>query len=36
MPEGYFVHLEKIRGESKKMKVITIAQEAVANGSAGT
>ena len=32
---GYFEHLEKIRGESKKLKVMERAREAVANGSAG-
>lgn len=36
VPEGYFVHLEKVRGETKKMKIISNAREAVANGSAGT
>lgn len=35
VPEGYFTHLEKIRGETKKMKVMESAREAVANGSAG-
>ena len=34
VPEGYFAHLEHIRGESKKMKVIENAREAVANGMA--
>ena len=34
IPEGYFAHLERIRGESKKMKVIESAREAVAKGSA--
>ena len=34
VPKGYFEHLEKIRGETKKMKVIERAREAVANGSA--
>ncbi|KAL9635396.1 MAG: hypothetical protein Q9164_003487 [Protoblastenia rupestris] len=32
----YFADLEKIRGESKKMKAVENAREAVANGSAGT
>lgn len=32
---GYFEHLEKVRGESKKMKLMESAREAVANGSAG-
>ncbi|KAL9131967.1 MAG: hypothetical protein Q9217_000247 [Psora testacea] len=36
VPAGYFVHLEKVRGENKKMKVIENAREAVVNGSAGT
>lgn len=35
VPDGYFIHLEKIRGETKKMKVMESAREAVANGSAG-
>ena len=35
VPKGYFKHIERIRGESKKMKVIENAREAVANGSAG-
>lgn len=35
VPNGYFEHLEKIRGETKKMKVMENAREAVANGSAG-
>ena len=35
VPNGYFDHLERIRGHSKKMKVIKRAREAVANGSAG-
>ena len=34
VPDGYFAHLERIRGESKKMKVIESAREAVAKGSA--
>ena len=33
---GYFAHLGKVRGESKKMKGLESAREAVANGSAGT
>ena len=36
VPMGYFEHLERIRGETKKMKVMESAREAVANGSAGT
>lgn len=32
---GYFAHLEKIRGETRKMKIMEHAREAVANGSAG-
>ena len=36
VPEGYFEHLERVRGETKKMKVMESAREAVANGSAGT
>jgi len=36
VPDGYFAHLERIRGETKKMKVMENAREAVANGSAGT
>lgn len=31
---GYFAHLEKIRGETRKMKIMEYAREAVANGSA--
>ena len=34
VPEGYFTHLERIRGESKKMKVIENAREAVSKGTA--
>ena len=30
--EGYFKHLEEIRGETRKMKVLEKAREAVANG----
>lgn len=36
VPEGYFEHLERVRGETKKMKVMESAREAVANGYAGT
>lgn len=36
VPPGYFAHLERIRGESKKMKVIESAREAVAKGAANT
>lgn len=32
---GYFEHLERVRGETKKLKVMERAREAVANGSAG-
>jgi amidophosphoribosyltransferase len=32
---GYFEHLEKVRGETKKWKVMESARQAVANGSAG-
>ena len=35
VPNGYFAHLERIRGQNKKMKVIESAREAVAKGSAG-
>ncbi len=35
VPEGYFQHIEKVRGETRKMKVMKSAREAVANGSAG-
>ena len=35
VPNGYFAHLERIRGHSKKMKVIEGARKAVAKGSAG-
>ena len=35
VPDGYFEHLERVRGENKKMKVIENAREAVAKGSAG-
>lgn len=35
VPGGYFSHLEQIRGETKKMKVMEHAREAVANGCAG-
>ena len=35
VPDGYFEHLEKVRGETKKMKVMDRARAAVANGSAG-
>ena len=34
VPDGYFVHLERVRGENKKMKMIESARGAVANGSA--
>ncbi|KAL9029997.1 MAG: hypothetical protein Q9196_001827 [Gyalolechia fulgens] len=32
--EGYFQHLEEVRGETRKLKVLEKAREAVANGSA--
>lgn len=32
---GYFEHLERVRGETKKLKVMEQAREAVANGFAG-
>ena len=35
VPRGYFQHLEQVRGETKKIKVMESAREAVANGSAG-
>ena len=35
VPEGYFRHIEKVRGETKKMKIMENAREAVANGFAG-
>ncbi len=35
VPNGYFVHLERVRGETKKMKMMDNARGAVANGSAG-
>ncbi|KAL9034200.1 MAG: hypothetical protein Q9180_005538, partial [Flavoplaca navasiana] len=31
--EGYFQHLEEVRGESRKLKVLEKARQAVANGS---
>lgn len=34
--EDYFRHLEIVRGQSKRMKVVESALQAVANGSAGT
>ena len=33
--QDYFMHLEQVRGESRKAKVMESAREAVANGSAG-
>lgn len=33
--DSYFLHLEQVRGESRKLKVMENAREAVANGSAG-
>lgn len=33
--EGYFEHLEKVRGEGRKLKVVATAREAVAHGYAG-
>ena len=35
VPEGYFKHIENIRGKTKKMKIMENAREAVANGLAG-
>lgn len=35
VPNGYFAHLEKVRGKKRKLKVMENAREAVANGSAG-
>lgn len=32
--DAYFLHLEQVRGESRKLKVMESAREAVANGSA--
>ena len=32
--DAYFVHLEQVRGETRKLKVMESAREAVANGSA--
>jgi amidophosphoribosyltransferase len=32
---GYFEHLERVRGESQKTKVVESAKEAVAHGTAG-
>ena len=34
VPDGYFAHLERVRGETKKIKMIENARDAVANGSA--
>ena len=34
--DGYLEHLEKVRGETRKMKVLEGAWEAVASGSVGT
>ena len=34
--DGYLEHLEKVRGGTRKMKVLGGAREAVASGSAGT
>lgn len=33
--EGYFEHLEKVRGEGRKLKVMDRAKEAILNGVAG-
>ena len=33
--EGYFEHLEQVRGEGRKLKVVATAREAVAHGYAG-
>ena len=35
VPEGYFRHIENVRGKTKKMKIMENAREAVANGLAG-
>ena len=35
VPAGYFAHLERVRGHSKRIKVIESARDAVANGTAG-
>ena len=35
VPEGYFKHIENVRGKTKKMKIMENAREAVANGLAG-
>ena len=35
VPEGYFEHIENVRGKTKKMKIMENAREAVANGFAG-
>lgn len=34
VPDGYFAHLERVRGETKKIKMVESARGAVANGSA--
>lgn len=33
--DSYFIHLEQVRGEARKLKVRETAREAIANGSAG-
>ena len=35
VPEGYFRHIESVRGKTKKMKIMENAREAVVNGLAG-
>ncbi|KAK3708013.1 amidophosphoribosyltransferase [Vermiconidia calcicola] len=35
VPEDYFEHLERIRGETRRMKVLDTAREAVRQGTAG-
>ena len=35
VPEGYFKHIENVRGKTKKMKIMENAREAVAYGFAG-
>ena len=35
VPEGYFEHLENVRGQTKKIKVMENARQAVVKGSAG-
>lgn len=35
VPKGYFEQIEKVRGETRKIKIVENAREAVANGSPG-